>query len=231
MAGKGKSKAKPRAKKTYRRKAPIRRAPIDGQNILVNAYFEAKQALVAGESVMSYAICIDPKSPLVTKLGTLTLHDGGDANAQLGGASNNEMVLPKWTTFSGLFNQYRINGATIKVRVDGECGLENAVITCNDKGNESAITNMRQALTGAHKSHSMTVSRRELSYGVKSSGQDLDFYSTNDNVGIVSREKRYIKVFQKLPPNTAAAGEPAKVCEHQVQVLLSLTLKDSKNLN
>lgn len=223
MAGKGKSKAKPRAKPTYRRKAPIRRAPIDGQNILVNAYFEAKKNLAAGESFISYSICLDPKEPVITKGAGVSVWDGADAPAVLVG---DRLTLQKYTTFKELFNQYRINSATIKVRVDGACGLENAVITSNDKGLDTAISSMKSALSGAHKSHSMTVSRRELSYGIKCSGQDLDFMTTNEAQATIPAEKKYIKVFQKLP-----AGDVNTVCEHQVQVLLNLTLKDSKNLN
>lgn len=218
-----KATKKPRAKTTYKRRAPARRAPIDGQNILVNAYFEAKKNLAAGESFISYSICIDPKEPLITKGAGVTVWDGADAPAQLAGDSLN---LQKYTTFKDLFNQYRINSATVKVRVDGSCGLENAVITSNDKGVETAIGSMKSALSGAHKSHSMTVSRRELSYGMKCSGQDLDFMTTNSAQATIPAEKKYIKVFQKLP-----AGSDQTVCEHQVQVLLNLTLKDSKNLN
>lgn len=218
-----KATKKPRAKTTYKRRAPARRAPMDGQNILVNAYFEAKKNLAAGESFISYSICIDPKEPLITKGAGVTVWDGADAPAQLAGDS---LSLQKYTTFKDLFNQYRINSATVKVRVDGSCGLENAVITSNDKGVETAIGSMKSALSGAHKSHSMTVSRRELSYGMKCSGQDLDFLSTNTDLVTIPAEKKYIKVFQKLP-----AGSDQTVCEHQVQVLLNLTLKDSKNLN
>jgi len=223
MARKPANKSKSRAKPAYKRRAPVRRAPIDGQNILVNAYFEAKKNLGATESFMSYSICIDPKEPLITKGAGVSVWDGADAPAQL---AADKLVLQKYTTFSELFNQYRINSATIKVRVDGACGLENSVITSNDKGIETAITSMKSAVSGAHKPHSMTVSRRELSYGMKCSGQDLDFMTTNTAQATIAAEKKYIKVFQKLP-----AGDANTICEHQVQVLLNLTLKDSKNLN
>ncbi len=223
MARKPATKFKSRAKPAYKRRAPVRRAPIDGQNILVNAYFEAKKNLGATESYMSYSICIDPKEPVIKRGADVTVWDGADAPAQL---TDQKLILSKYTTFSELFNQYRINSATIKVRVDGACGLENSVITSNDKGDDTAITSMKSAVSGAHKPHSMTVSRRELSYGMKCSGQDLDFLSTNTDLVTIPAEKKYIKVFQKLP-----AGSDQTVCEHQVQVLLNLTLKDSKNLN
>ena len=86
---------------------------------------------------------------------------------------------------------------------------------------------MASALTGAHKSFSMTTSRREAKYTIKNSGQDLDWFSTADNQNMDASAKRYIKVFQKLPTSAGVAA----TCEHQVQVLLSLSLKDSKNLN
>jgi hypothetical protein len=88
---------------------------------------------------------------------------------------------------------------------------------------------MAKAMSGAHKSFSMTTSKREISYGCKNSGQDLDYRSTNDSSTLVSGEKKYLKVFQKLPKGEGDFAN--KTCEHQVQVMLSLTLKDSKNLN
>jgi hypothetical protein len=73
----------------------------------------------------------------------------------------------------------------------------------------------------------MTSSRRELTYTIKNTGQDKDFLGTGA-VQQIEGERRYIKIFQKLPKDTSAT--PA-ICEHQVSVMINATLKDSKNLN
>lgn len=226
MARKMKAPARraPVKRKSYRRNTSIVRQPrMDGQSILVSAYFEASKTLSAAESVMAYSLCIDPKQPLVIKGAGVNLSNG----AQPPQAPANDLItLSKWTTFKGLFNQYRINSASVTVRVDGKAGLEHPVICCTDKGDDTTISSMAQAMGGAHKSYSMTTSRRELKYGCKSTGQELDFYSTNDNQDMSASEKKYLKIFQKLPAEVAAGD----TCEHQIQVLLSLTLKDSKNI-
>lgn len=225
MAG-YKRKAKPKSKPVYKKRAPIRRSrPISsGTSLLVNAYFEAHKALDSNsESDIAYSICIDPKVGGIIAGTGVSFKDGGDGNgATIADGSN--LSFTKYNTFATLFNEYRVNSATIKVRTDASCGLENAVICSQDKGDSTVVGNMAKAMTGAHKSYSMTTSRRELTYGCKNVGQDLDFRSTNDNTTLVEGAKKYLKVFQKIPAGTGN-------CEHQIQVMLSLTLKDSKNLN
>jgi hypothetical protein len=175
---------------------------------------------------MSYTINIDPKNPLITKAEGVTVYDGG-AN---GGAAlaNDKLAYPKYNTFSSIFNQYRVNVAMVKIRVDSTCGLENSIIVSNDKGNASAVETMAIALTGAHRSYSLSDARRELKYQIKNTGQDKDYLSTSTSENQVPAEKRYIKVFQKIPKGENATLN--HVCEHQIQVMLSLTLKDSKNI-
>lgn len=219
-----------------KRKAPARRAPArkstrrtsaprDGQNLLVNAYFEARKTLdAANESVMSYVINIDPKTANLVGGAGVTFYDGGAGNGtQLTGATQ-KLTYPMYTKMSDIFNQYRVNSAAVKVRVDGTCGLENALITSNDKGIEDAVSTMASAVTGAHKTHSMSASKREAKYAIKTSGQERDYLNTNPGTAQIDAEKKYIKIFQKLPVGTAT-------CEHQIQVTLSLSLKDTKNLN
>lgn len=221
-----KRKPAPKKRAPVRRKAPIRRSrPLSsGTSLLVNAYFEAHKALdSASESDIAYSICIDPKVGAIIAGTGVTFKDGGDGNgAVIAGGSN--LSFNKYNTFATLFNEYRVNSATIKVRTDATCGLENAVICSQDKGDSTVVGNMAKAMTGAHKSYSMTVSKRELTYGCKNTGQDLDFQSTGTNNTLVEGAKKYLKVFQKIPAGTGN-------CEHQIQVMLSLTLKDSKNLN
>jgi hypothetical protein len=172
---------------------------------------------------MSYTINIDPKNPLITKGDGVTVFDGGaNGGAEL---ANDKLAYPKYNTFGSIFNQYRVNVAMVKIRVDSSHGLENSIIVSNDKGNASAVETMAVALTGAHRSYSLSDARRELRYQIKNTGQDKDYLSTAGNQNQDDGEKRYIKVFQKIPAN-AQGGK----CEHQIQVMLSLTLKDSKNI-
>lgn len=184
---------------------------------------EVHKTLKNIDSAMSYSINIDPKYALVSFFdgATATLGDSGATQLPATGLS-----YAKFNTFSALFNQYRVNSITIKIRVDLACGLENAVIVSNDKGTLTPVSSMASAISGAHKSYSMTSSRRELTYTIKNTGQDKDYLGTGAEQQIPS-ERRYIKVFQKLPKD---AAETAK-CEHQVSVLVNCTLKDSKNLN
>lgn len=218
-------KKKP-VKRAPKRRAPVRRArPMsDGQSIIVNAYFEAHKALDAvNEGAMAYSICIDPKEPKIIGATGVTFTDGG-AGSGSAIASGSNLSFSKYTTFASLFNEYKVNSANIKIRTDATCGLENAVICTQDKGNSGTLASMAQSMNGAHKSFSMTTSRRELTYGCKNTGQDLDYRNTATAQVLTDGEKKYLKVFQKLP---SGSGN----CEHQIQVMLSLTLKDSKNLN
>lgn len=209
------------AKKTYIKRARPMSMTRDGQSLLVNAYAEIQKARdAANEEYLAYVINIDPKNAVISLANGATAHNGVGDQA----LPNNTLSYSKYNTFAGLFNQYRVNSATIKVRVDTNSGLEHQVIICNDKGNASAVENMASAVSGAHKSFSMTTSRRECTYTIKTSGQERDFLSTDAGSTQIDGEKKYIKVFQKIP---AGAG----VAEHQVSMLLSLTLKDSKNLN
>jgi hypothetical protein len=227
MAIKGKGKAKAKAYKA-KPKSTLKK-PSDGVNLIVNGYFEARASLSAtNETILAYTLNIDPKTASVNPALGNTLFDGSNgtdgAGVQL---VNDTVVYPKFNNFANLYNEYRINAAKITVRCDQGPGLENAVIFCNDKGDDLPMTCMAQALSGAHQSMSATSNKRELTYKIKNIGQDLDYISTSPGVDQVPQAKRYIKVFQKLPTQAQAGG--ATKTEHQVQVMLSLTLKDSRN--
>lgn len=213
-----------KSRRTYtKRRAPARRsAPRDGQQLLVSGYFEAKKTLTAADSAISYSINVDPKE-LVLASGTdlavgFTKGDGTTNPVDAAGVE-----LARWNTFKPLFNQYRVNSMQIKVRVDDKTGLSHPLMFSMDKGNSAAPVTMADVMKSAHKSHSMTQSRREASYGCKNVGQDLDFFNTETGTK-ANDEKKYLKVFQKLDPASAGITQ----AEHQVQVILSLTLKDSK---
>lgn len=215
-------------KPAYKSK-PRTSKPRDGQNLIVNAYFEARKQLDPNnEGFISYSINIDPKQGLVTKGASVNVFDGG-ADGGIALASDKLQYL-MYNKMSDIFNQYRINGANIRVRVDGKCGLEHPLICSTDKGVPEPVTTMSSAVTGAHKAFSMSSSKREVKYGCKNTGQDKDFLSTANNQNQDASAIKYLKVFQKLPKSDAADAN-AQICEHQIQVTLSLTLKDTKNLN
>jgi hypothetical protein len=175
---------------------------------------------------MSYSICTDPRFPAIEGATGITFRDGSEADNGQGAIidSAHPLAFPKFTSFAALFREYRVNQAQVKVRVDSGCGLENPVITCQDKGANNVIDTMKKALTGAHQSHSMSANKRELKYGLKNSGQDRDYHPASGNSSIDAEAKKYIKVFQQIPK-----GDATHVCKHQVQVMLSLTLRDSRN--
>lgn len=223
-------KARKGAKRTrapVRTKRRVSSAPRDGQNLICNAYFEAKKSLDPNnEQVMSYTICTDPRFPSLAGATGVTFRDGTEADNGQGALINaaSPLAFPKFTSFAALFREYKVNQAQVKVRVDSMCGLENPVITCQDKGESAIVDTMKKALTGAHISHSMSATKRELKYGMKNSGQDRDYHPASGNSSIDAEAKKYIKVFQQMPKG-AATDE----CKHQVQVMLSLTLRDSRN--
>ena len=214
-------KRAPAKKAVYKRKAPAHQM-MNSQSIICNAYCEIHKALDANnDSAISYMINIDPKT------ANLVLNAGSSATVgdAVGTAlPQNKVSFAKFNTSKDIYHQYCINSATIKVWVDATCGLQNSVITSNDRGSNVVVSSMASALSGAHRPHSMTTSKHELTYTIKNVGQDADFLSTDDDQTQTEASKRYIKVLQKLP-----AG--AHTCEHQVSVLLHLTLKDTKNVS
>ena len=220
--------AKKNNKKKVVRKTSVPRnlTPIDGQNLIINGYFEVTKALTNTSGLMAYTIQIDPKNCKIAKGAgaTETFLKGTDDTEQL---VNSNLDFQKFTNFSANYNQYRVNSCQVVVRVDPKCGLDHALVMSNDKGNDAVVTNMASSISGAHKSFSMTASRREATYKTKNYGQDKDFLSCNPSEATKPEEIRYIKVFQKLPKYETAGD----MCEHQVQVMMSITLKDSKNLN
>ena len=207
--------------------APSRPVRSDGQSLLVSAFCEV-HALTSptAESEMSYSICLDPKALKVESgQGTTTFADGGAGNGTEI-ASGSSVSIPKWNTFSQLFNQYRVNSATCTVR-GSLSSIEFPINISNDIGDSTPSQSQLQATSGAHKTFYITESRREAKYQVKNSGNQLDFLSTSASQAQVDADKRYIKVHQHLPKTENGAV----VISHGIQVYLSLTLKDSKNLN
>ena len=221
------------AKKTTNKKKVVTKAktttkdlaPKDGQNIIINGYFEVTKALLAETGLMAYTIQIDPKTCKISKGdgATETFLKGIDSTTQL---DNSNVNFQKFTNFSANYNQYRINSCQVIVRVDGKCGLDHALVMSSDKGNNAVITNMASSISGAHKSYSMTSSRREATYKTKNYGQDKEYLSCNTTEVTRPEDIRYIKVFQKLPKYENIND----TCEHQVQIMMSVTLNDSKNL-
>lgn len=175
---------------------------------------------------MSYSICLDPKALKVTSGQALTTFADGGADDGSVITSGSNVSIPKWNTFSQLFNQYRINSASCTIR-GSLSSIEFPINISNDIGDVTPPSSQLQATSGAHKTYYITESRREAKYQMKNTGNQLDFLSTAASQAQVDADKRYIKVHQHLPKTV---NGPV-VISHGVQVFLSLTLKDSKNLN
>jgi len=77
-------------------------------------------------------------------------------------------------------------------------------------------------MAGAHKCYTMTESRRTAKYGWKpSTSQEREYYNTNDELS--ASNSNFIKVFQEIEPKSEG------ICKHRVNVVMSITLKDSSN--
>ncbi len=228
MAFKRKSRTATRPR--TRKAAPYAKRPMrtldDGQNLLVSAFCEVHaQTATATETEMSYSICLDPKALTLTAgQATTTFADGGADDGALIG-SGDDLNIPKWNTFSQLFNQYRINSVSCSVR-GSISSIEFPINMSNDIGDGTPCGSQLQATSGAHKTFYITEANREAKYQVKNTGNQLDYLSTASGQAQVSADKRYIKIHQHLPKTPAP-----QIVAHGVQLYISLTMKDSKSLN
>lgn len=220
-------------KKQYKKRAPMKKmvkrrssVPRDGMNLLVNSYAEIKKTTTQADGVMAYSLCIDPRNAKLVLGADTTAEDGAAAPAAI--ANNANITNAKFTTWAANFNQYRINSATLTINVPGEgCGLENTMCISNDKGVEAVIPSIAAAKQASHKEFNLHSARRSAKYKYTCRGNERDWYNTAGNQLLADEAKIFIKVFQKLPGY--GAGGTAKVCEHQVNLLLNVSFKDSKN--
>lgn len=221
--------AKSRTRTASRTMAP-RRSLTSDQTIMVSTYFEVhSQCASSGETELSYAIRLDPKAlEVYTENCSLTDGGAGEGNTLASGAA---FALPKWTTMSGLFNQYNVRSASVNIQCSRE-GSEFPLILSSDIGDNTPCTSTLNAVSGSHKTEYITENRRQVKYGVKNVGQQLDFMNTTSTVMQAIDQRRYIKVYQHKPkvPQAVIDGGGG-IISHGVTVYLTLGLKDSRHLN
>ena len=249
------------ANSTYAKKRPAssRRAPMrsakrrttyapkvdsDSMNMLVTSYFEASieqpnltaADIAAGKTssdsatggTFGYTLKCDPVN--------MAMKRGGDANGagvvliKLEDAANAEIIdggelsFSRLSNFLTLYRQYRINSVKINVIVDRECGLDNALIMLQDKGESTPCVSVGQAMSQAHKAKVLTEADRTMTYGwTAKTPLEKEYHTISDSINDVRAQ--YIKVLQEVEPKTGGR------CKHRVEVICSVTLRDSKSGN
>lgn len=225
------------SKRKIVRKAPARRAPLrrmpsrryDGRNTTCTMYMEAESTGDAART-MSYSIGCDPSNLLVTAgagqarktaatdLG-LGISDG--AGTYLGVTNRLESLL--FDREKTMWNTFRINSVQIKVTVDKDC-QDNPLIFLQQKGTGASKVppaNMKECMSQAHKSHIVTDSRRQFTYGHVSRGaQEKEFITT-----VSAAEMTNLQVFQLLEAPPAGT---TTTCLHRIELTFNLSWKDSK---
>lgn len=205
-----------------RRTMSIARTPRM-QTMLASVYFEAqKQTDPNLEQEFGYSIRLDPDHLIVKGTPGVVLRDGTGANGAVIPAGT-ALEIPNWTNMKQLFNQYQIRGASATICCSSN-GAEFPLIMSNDIGEEDACDSMKNAVSGAHTKSFISQTRREAKYGIKNTGQQLDFISTNGLSEQTAGNRRYLKVYHHLPVGN-------DVVQHGVTLYLQLALKDSKHLN
>ena len=217
---------------TSYKKRPMRSlTPADGQNLLVSSYFEVDATQAAANAqggVMGYSIKVDPLDAKIVHGSNpspggapiaMAVKDGDN-----GALTNGTLSFSRLDAFTSLFRQYKVNSITVKVTTDRECGLDNPIIMLTDRGSSAAVTSVATAKAQAHKSLICTESRRTMQYGWKPhTTEDREYHMVSDKWA--DGKCYYIKVLQELE------GKLNGVCKHRVEIVASVTLKDSKSGN
>ena len=236
------------ARSTYAKKRPAssRRAPVksakrwtyapkvdsDSMNMLVTSYFEASvtqpnEANQATGGVFGYSLKCDPCAMAMKMSGTangngtvlVNLFDAANANTDINGG---QLPFARLSNLLAMYRQCRIDSVKINVSVDRDAGLQNALNMLQDKGEDTPCVSIGQAMSQAHKSKIHTESDQTTSYGWTACGQDLEYHTINDKVSDVNAH--YLKVLQEVEPQ--AGGK----CKHRIDVICSVTLRDSKSV-
>jgi hypothetical protein len=212
--------------------------PYDGQNVIVSSYMEvqtSQKTTDAGKHAnggfVGYSIPCNPNNCLVKYVATPkgTDENGIASNGHLtAGAvqadnavisSGGKVSFTRLDQLSVLYRQFRINSFTIKVTVDRHCGLDNPLMICSDRLDDSAPTLPRHLLDQAHKTKVLTEADRTMTYTwVSKTPREKEFHMLQDRslTDIV-----YLKVFQEIEPNATT------VCKHRIEITASVSLKDS----
>ena len=131
------------------------------------------------------------------------------------------LTFNRLTAFLHLYRQYRVNSVKINVTVDKECGLDTALIMLQDKGDGTPCISVGLAMGQAHKAKVLTTADRTMSYGWTAKTTDEKEYHTLSDT-ISDNRAQYLKILQEAEPK--AGGK----CKHRVEVICSVTLRDSK---
>ena len=232
--------------KKYSKKRPStsRRAPLksrrvntyspkvdsDSMNMIVTSYLEATIAqpddATALGGTFGYSLKCDPIDMAIKRSGSsagsiiVGLQDAANAEIADGGL----LTFSRLSNFLTLYRQYRLNSVKINVTVDRECGLDNALIMLQDKGESSPVTQVGVAMSQAHKAKVLTEADRTMSYGWTAKTTDeKEFHTINDKINPLRAQ--YLKVLQEVEPKVGGK------CKHRIEVICSVTLRDSKSGN
>ena len=238
------------ANSTYAKKRPAssRRAPMksakrrttyaptvdsDSMNMLVTSYFEASiqqpdQADQATGGTFGYTLKCDPvamalkRSGNANGAGTVLVNMTDAANTEI--ADGQTLSFNRLANFLTLYRQYKVNHVKINVTVDRECGLDNALIMLQDKGESTPCVSVGQAMSQAHKAKVLTEADRTMSYGwTAKTASEKEYHTISDQINDVRAQ--YIKVLQEVEPKLSGK------CKHRIEVICSVTLRDSKSGN
>ena len=205
--------------------------PKDGTNLLCTSYFEIQKKQPAGgeAGILSYTLKIAPQGLTLLQNGvqvankdTVGIFSNKADNGILvaAGGTSADVPVSRFNDFAGVYNQYKINGAKVSVIVDRECGLENPICFTASKNSSTPHNDMSTIVAGAHKSYTMTESRRTAKYGwTARESADKEYRMTNAQLS--DGDAHFIKIFQE----TEAKADG--LCKHRISVALMLTLKDS----
>ena len=154
--------------------------------------------------------------------GTVLVNMTDATNAEI--ADGGELSFNRLTNVLTLYRQYRVNSVKINVTVDRECGLDNALIMLQDKGESTPCVSVGSAMSQAHKAKVLTEADRTMSYGwTAKTSDEKEFHTINDKINDVRAQ--YLKVLQEVEPKLAGK------CKHRIEVICSVTLRDSKSGN
>lgn len=241
------AKRKAPARKPYARKKPMtsyrrkaRTTVTDGQSLLVSSYFEveAKQASAnATGGLMAYSIRVDPVKATVkiasgaNVTGTIaegaqsfTVKDGANGNIIEPNAAEGDLPFTRLAAFQNLYRQYKVNSFSIKVTADRECGIQNPMIMLTDRADDEPCVSVKKAMDQGHISKVLTESNRTMSYGWRpKTTMDREYHNINDLWN--AKDCYYLKILQQTEPKNDG------ICTHRVEVVASVTLKDSKSGN
>ena len=225
MAAKKRASKSSYGKRSYPYRASV---PSDGQQMLVSSYFEieaAQPAENADGGHLAYSIQLDPMNCLLTSMGTgngVTVGKRDGTSAAIADGGN--LTFGGLSEFSKLYRQFRIDNCTVKITTDRVCGLDNPLIALTDRGDAAPCSTVGSAMSQAHKAVILTESSRTMSYGWKpTTPEEREYCMITQGVGIHNRN--YIKILQEMEKHDDC------VLKHKVELMFTVTLKDSKSVN